>query len=218
MGVACAVAVAGARPQGGDWPVYGGDPGGRKYSTLAVINRDNVAGLKVAWEWKTGEQPKKELGTFPGAFQNTPLMIDGVLYVSTPYNRVAALDAVTGRELWSFDPKAYDDGQPASGQGFVHRGVAAWRDRGALRIFLNTRHRLISLDAKTGQPVPLFGTGGEIDLGEGLLWPINKKHYSNTSPPVVYKDLVILGSGIGDRLMYKNDPPGDVRAFDARTG
>ena len=218
VGVACAVAVAGARQQGGDWPVYGGDPGGRKYSTLAVINRDNVAGLKVAWEWKTGEQPKKELGTFPGAFQNTPLMIDGVLYVSTPYNRVAALDAVTGRELWSFDPKAYDDGQPASGQGFVHRGVAAWRDRGALRIFLNTRHRLISLDAKTGQPVPLFGTGGEIDLGEGLLWPINKKHYSNTSPPVVYKDLVILGSGIGDRLMYKNDPPGDVRAFDARTG
>ena len=81
-----------------DWPVYGGDPGGRKYSTLAVINRDNVAGLKVAWEWKTGEQPKKELGTFPGAFQNTPLMIDGVLYVSTPYNRVAALDAVLQRE------------------------------------------------------------------------------------------------------------------------
>ncbi len=201
-----------------DWPVYGGDPGGRKYSPLASITPANVAGLRTAWEWKTGEQPDKQLGTFPGAFQNTPLMIDNVLYVSTPYNRVAALDADTGREIWSFDPRAYDDGQPASGQGFVHRGVAAWRDKGALRIFLNTRYRLICLDAKTGQPVASFGTGGEVDLTEGLLWPINRKHYANTSPPVVYKDLVILGSGVGDRLMYKNDPPGDVRAFDARTG
>ena len=201
-----------------DWPVYGGDSGGRKYSPLATITPANVATLQQAWEWKTGELPNKELGTFPGAFQNTPLMIDDVLYVSTPYNRVVALEAASGREIWGFDPRAYDDGQPASGQGFVHRGVAAWRDHGALRIFLNTRHRLICLDAKTGRPVTTFGTGGEIDLSEGLLWPINKKHYANTSPPVVYKDLVILGSGVGDRLTYKNDPPGDVRAFDARTG
>ena len=201
-----------------DWPVYGGDPGGRKYSTLAAITPANVATLQKVWEWKTGEEPNKALGTFPGAFQNTPLMIDNVLYVSTPYNRVAALDAATGREIWTFDPRAYDDGQPASGQGFVHRGVAAWRDRGALRIFLNTRHRLICLDAATGMPVATFGTGGEIDLTGGLIWAINKKHYANTSPPVVYKDLVILGSGVGDRLTYKNDPPGDVRAFDARTG
>jgi quinoprotein glucose dehydrogenase len=217
VGVAC-VAVAGARQQGGDWPVYGGDPGGRKYSTLTGITRENVANLTVAWEWKTGEEPKKEFGTFPGAFQNTPLMIEGVLYVSTPYNRVVALEAATGKQLWAFDPKSYQDGQPASGQGFIHRGVAAWRDRGALRLFLNTRHRLICLDAKTGLPVPSFGKGGEVDLGEGLLWPIERKHYSNTSPPVVYQNLVILGSGIGDRLMYKNDPPGDIRAFDARSG
>jgi quinoprotein glucose dehydrogenase len=218
LAVACAAAGVGARQQGGDWPVYGGDPGGRKYSTLTGITRENVAGLKMAWEWKPGEEPKQEFGTFPGAFQNTPLMIDGVLYVSTPYNRVVALEAATGKELWAFDPKSYEAGQPASGQGFIHRGVAAWRDRGALRIFLNTRHRLISLDARTGLPVATFGQGGEIDLAEGLLWPIERKHYSNTSPPVVYQDLVILGSGVGDRLMYKNDPPGDVRAFDARTG
>lgn len=189
-----------------------------KYSPLSQIDRGNVSKLQLAWEWKTGEVPLKEFGTFPGAFQNTPLMIDGVLYVSTPYNRVAALDAKTGRELWTFDPKAYNDGQPASGQGFIHRGVAAWRDRGALRIFLNTRYRLIALDAKTGTPVTTFGKGGEVDLSEGLLWPINKKYYSNTSPAVVYRDLVIVGSGIGDRLMYRNDPPGDVRAYDARTG
>jgi quinoprotein glucose dehydrogenase len=205
-------------PAAGEWPFYGGDQGGLKYSTLTQLTRDNVSQLRVAWEWKTGEQPDKEFGTFPGAFQNTPLMIDNVLYVSTPYNRVAALDAETGKELWSFDPRAYQDGQPASGQGFIHRGVAAWRDRGRLRIFLNTRYRLICLDAKTGQPLESFGSNGEIDVAEGLLWPINKKHYSNTSPPVVYKDLVILGSGIGDRLMYRNDPPGDVRAFDARSG
>ena len=201
-----------------DWPVYGGDPGGRKYSPLTAITPANVATLRQAWEWKAGEQPNQALGTFPGAFQNTPLMIDDVLYVSTPYNRVVALEAATGRQIWAYDPRAYDDGQPASGQGFVHRGVAAWRDRGALRIFLNTRHRLICLDARTGMPVTSFGAGGEIDLSEGLLWPINKKHYANTSPPVVYTDLVILGSGVGDRLTYKNDPPGDVRAFDARTG
>jgi len=201
-----------------EWPFYGGDQGGTKYSTLDQINRDTVARLEPAWEWKTGEQPLPQFGTTPGAFQNTPIMIDNVLYLSTPYNRVVALDADTGRELWSYDPKAYEDGMPASGQGFVHRGVAAWRDGDALRIFMNSRYHLICLDAKTGHPVESFGTRGSVDVGEGLVWPIQKKHYSNTSPPVVYKDLVILGSGIGDRLMYRNDPPGDVRAFSAKTG
>lgn len=201
-----------------DWPVYGHDAGGTKFSPLTHLTRDNVARLTTAWQWKTGETPLEQHGTFPGAFQTTPLMIDDVLYVSTPYNKAVALDAATGRQLWAFDPKAYEDGQPASGQGFVHRGVAAWRDGGALRIFLNARYRLYCLDAKTGQPVPSFGQGGSIDLSEGLVWAINKKHYAQTSPPVVYKDLVILGNGVGDRLTYRNDPPGDVRAFDAHTG
>jgi quinoprotein glucose dehydrogenase len=144
-----------------------------------------------------------------------------VLYVSTPYNRVVALNAETGAELWSYDPKAYEDGQPANGTGFVHRGVAAWRDSragGKLRIFMNSRYRLIALDAASGQPVDGFNDRGVVDLSQGLVWAVNKKHYSNTSPPTVYKDLVILGNGVGDRLVYKNDPPGDVRAFDARTG
>lgn len=214
--LAMAVDAQSRRP--GEWPFYGGDQGGRKYSALTQINRNTVNRLRLAWQWTTGEQPYEEFGTFPGAFQATPLMIDGVLYFSTPYNRVVALDAASGRELWAFDPEAYRDGQPASGQGFIHRGVAAWRDRGALRIFINSRYRLISLDAKTGTPVKSFGRSGEVDLSEGLLWPIDKKHYSNTSPPVVYEDLVIVGSGVGDRLMYRNDPPGDVRAFDARSG
>jgi quinoprotein glucose dehydrogenase len=215
--------LAAQRPStaAGEWPVHGGDPGGRKYSPLTSITRENVSRLTKAWEWKTGEAPLEAFGTFPGAFQTTPIMIGDALYLSTPYNKAVALDAATGQERWAFDPKAYEDGQPASGQGFVHRGIAAWRDSrvgGALRIFLNSRYRLFCLDAATGQPVTSFGQGGFIDITEGLIWAINKKHYAQTSPPVVYKDLVILGNGVGDRLMYKNDPPGDVRAFDARTG
>lgn len=201
-----------------EWPFYGADQGGSKYSPLTQLDRDTVKNLAIAWEWKTGEEPLEVFGTRPGNFQATPLMIDNVLYLSTPYNRVVALDAETGAQLWAYDPKPYEDGQPPNGTGFVHRGVAAWRDGGKLRIFINSRYRLICLDARTGLPVETFGDRGSIDLSRGLIWEINKRHYTNTSPPVVYKDLVILGNGVGDRLMYRNDPPGDVRAFDARTG
>jgi quinoprotein glucose dehydrogenase len=214
-----ALTVAGAPPAPlQEWPFYGGDQGGTKYSPLADINRDNAARLKTAWEWKPNESPMDGFGTRPGVFQATPIMIDNVLYLSTPYNRVVALDADTGAELWSYDPKAYEDGQPPNGTGFVHRGVTAWRDGGLLRIFMNSRYRLICLDARTGKPVPTFGDNGSIDLSRGLVWEINKKHYTNTSPPVVYRDLVIVGNGVADRLVYRNDPPGDVRAFDARSG
>ncbi len=191
-----------------DWPVYGGDAGGRKYSALTTLTRENVAGLTRAWEWKTGETPLEQHGTFPGAFQTTPLMIDDVLYLSTPYNRVVALDAATGKQLWAFDPKSYEDGQPASGQGFIHRGVAAWRDQGQLRIFLNTRYRLLCLDAKTGRLVESFGRNGAIDLSEGLIWAINKKHYAQTSPPVIYRDL-------GDPRQRRRRPP-DLQERPAR--
>jgi quinoprotein glucose dehydrogenase len=201
-----------------EWPYYGGDQGGMKYSTLTQINRDNVGRLQIAWEWKTNEQPLPQLRVTPGAFENTPIMIDEVLYLSTPYNRVIALNAETGQQIWSYDPKAYEDGPVSSGQGFVHRGVAAWRDGDRLRIFMNSRYHLICLDAKTGALVKSFGDNGVVDIGEGLIGAINKKHYAQTSPPVVYKDLVIVGSGVGDRLTYRHDPPGDVRAYNARTG
>jgi quinoprotein glucose dehydrogenase len=204
-----------------DWAFWGGDPGGAHYSPLADINAGNVAGLRQAWVWKAGETALPEYGTRPGIFENTPLMIDHVLYATTPYNKVVALDPETGAELWSYDPKSYVDGQPPNGSGYIHRGIAVWRDGrdgGKMRIFLNTRYRLISLDAKTGKPVSSFGDNGVVDLSQGLVWQINKMHYTETSPVVIYKDLVIVGNGVGDRLMYKNDPPGDVRAFDARTG
>jgi len=216
--LALAQASAPAGTGAGDWPVYAADAGATHYSPLPDINRENVGRLAIAWEWSPGEKNLPDVGTGPGNFQNTPLMIDGVLYVSTPYNRVVALDPETGRERWSFDPKATADGQPPNGTGFVHRGVAAWRDGERLRIFLASRYRLISLDARTGEPVSSFGENGTVDLSRGLRWEFDRRHYTNTSPPIVYQDLVIVGNGVGDRLMYRNDPPGDVRAFDARTG
>jgi quinoprotein glucose dehydrogenase len=219
--VAAATLVVAPAPSEQDWPVYGGDQGGAKFSPLTDITPSTASRLAVAWEWTTREKALDAFGTRPGNFQVTPLMIDNVLYLSTPYNRVVALNAETGAELWAFDSKAYEDGQPPNGTGFVHRGVAAWRDTAngnKLRIFINSRYRLICLDAATGVPVESFGAGGAVDLSRGLVWEIQKKHYTNTSPPIVYKNLVILGNGVGDRLVYRNDPPGDIRAFDAHTG
>ena len=205
-----------------DWPVYGGDAGGLKYSPLTLVDRSNVTRLTVAWTWKTGEQPVTPPGAAvparPGQFQVTPLAISDTLFLSTPFNRVVALDGATGRELWSYDPRAYDAGQPSNGTGFVHRGVATWSDGKQRRIFIASRWRLIALDASTGKPIPTFGSNGEVDLTANILWSVERKHYTNTSPPVVYGDLVIVGNGVGDRLVYKRDPPGDIQAFDVRTG
>ncbi|MFI5177787.1 MAG: PQQ-binding-like beta-propeller repeat protein, partial [Vicinamibacterales bacterium] len=217
--VGVVLALGSAAPPMQEWPVYAADAAATHYSPLGDIDRTNVARLEVAWEWKTGDdQVTAPAGARPGSFENTPLMIDNVLYVSTPYNRVVALDAETGKELWVYDPKAYEDGQPPNGTGFVHRGVAAWRDGANLRVFINSRAKLICLDARTGEPINAFGDHGVVDLTTGLRWPVDPKRYTNTSPPVVYKNLVILGNGVGDRLTYRQDPPGDVRAFDARTG
>lgn len=201
-----------------EWPAYAADAAATHYSPLSDLNTTNVRQLAPVWEWKPGDVPLQAFGTRPGNFQNTPLMIGNVLYVSTPYNRVAALDAETGREIWTFDPKAYEDGQPPNGTGFVHRGVAAWRDGASLRIFINSRYRLFALDGVTGEPITSFGTNGAVDLSKGLRWEIDRRHYTNTSPPLVFRDLVIVGNGVGDRLTYAKDPPGDVRAFDVKTG
>ncbi len=211
----------GERPAVG-WPVYGGDAAGRKYSPLADIHRDNAATLTPVWEWRVGEAPIPDSDTSkaarPGTFQTTPLAIGDTLFLSTPYNRVAALDAATGTPFWIYDPGAYRFGQPSNGTGFVHRGVATWSDGRERRIFIASRWRLIGLDAHTGRPIPSFGSGGEVDLTADLIWPVNRLHYTNTSPPVVYRNLVIVGNGVGDRLTYRRDPPGDVQAFDVRTG
>lgn len=205
-----------------DWAFYGADAGAGKYSPLVDINRTNVLRLEPAWSWNTLEKAITETDSTraarPGDFQVTPLVINDTMYLSTPFNRVIALDANSGRELWSFDPGAYTFGQPSNGTGFVHRGVATWTDGTERRVFMNSRWRLIALNAQNGRPIPGFGSNGEIDLRQHLRRPVRKEHYTNTSPPVIWRDIIIVGNGVGDRLVYPNDPPGDVQAFDVRTG
>ena len=217
--VAASIAsAAGAQSASFNWPVYGGDLGATKYSALTDINRDNVARLAPLWEWATGDSVQRDKGVRPGNFQATPLAIDDTLYLSTSYNRVVALDATTGRLLWEYDPRAYDAGQVPNGTGFVHRGVATWTNGRERRIFMNSRWRLIALNASTGKPIRSFGDTGVVDLIAQLGKSVNKLHYTETSPPVVWHDLVIVGNGVADTLVYPEDPPGDVQAFDVRTG
>ena len=205
-----------------EWPAYGGDAGATKYSALATINRGNARTLAVAWRWRVGERPIPRTDSTkaarPGNFQATPLMIGDTLFFSTPYNRVVAMDGATGQPFWMFDPGAYTFGQPSNGTGFVHRGVATWSDGRERRVFMNSRWRLIALDAGTGKLIRSFGDTGVVDLTAGLGRAVNRLHYTNTSPPVVWGNLVIVGNGVGDRLVYRDDPPGDVQAFDVRTG
>ncbi|MEQ1692976.1 MAG: PQQ-binding-like beta-propeller repeat protein, partial [Gemmatimonas sp.] len=206
-----------------DWPAYGNDAGGLKYSPLDDINRDNVRGLTVAFTWRNNEAPVPasdgQKSARPGQFQATPLAIHDTLFFSTPFNRVIALDAATGRELWTFDPQPWKTyGQPSNGTGFVHRGVATWTNGRERRVFINSRWRLFALDAASGRVIPGFGDGGMVDLTAQLSRRVRREHYTNTSPPVVWGNLVIVGNGVGDRLAYRGDPPGDVQAYDVRTG
>src|SRR5919197_12995 len=129
----------------------------------------------MVWQWKHWETPLAEYGTTPGFFESTPLMIDGVLYVTTPYNSMAALDAETGKELWRFDGEAYKLGQILSGSGWKLRGTAFWRDGNKLRVFLNSRYRMFSLEAEDGRPVRSSGHANvwapmALDQVRGLLY------------------------------------------------
>ena len=202
----------------GEWKTYGGDPGAMKFSPLAQITRDNVHLLRPVWEWRTGERPDSVSHAHPGLFEATPLMIGDTLFLSTPYNQVVALDGPTGRELWRYDPKAYAAGQPPNGMGFVHRGVASWSDGKSRRIFLNSRWRLIALDAATG-------------TADSFVWKRrrNRPHLrpdpSRQSPPLhQYLSAGRLaepghpGQWRSRPANLSGDPPGDVQAFDVRTG
>jgi quinoprotein glucose dehydrogenase len=210
-----------------EWPYYGGDAGGSRYSPLTQITKDNVAALRVAWEYHTGEVSDGSGGRRPSAFEATPIVANGTLYVTTPFNRVVALDPDTGREQWQFDPQVDIHG-PYS-EGLINRGVALWTDpsraAGAVcrqRLFLATIDaRLFALDAATGKPCADFGTdvgpGGQIDLTRGIANITRRGEYQETSAPAVVDDLVIVGSSIADNDRVAS-PSGEVRAFDARTG
>jgi quinoprotein glucose dehydrogenase len=201
-----------------EWTSVGGDPGNAKASPLTDIDASTAQHLKVAWSWNHTERQLQEWGTVPGNFESTPLMIDGVLYVTTPYNNVAALDATSGKELWRFDSEAYKMGQ-IPGTGFKHRGAAAWRDGNRVRIFLNSRTKLYSLDASSGKPVSSFGTGGWVSLTKGFPGgKVKDEQVTQGSPPVIYKDLVIVAHAVPDAYQLQRDAPGIVQAFNARTG
>jgi quinoprotein glucose dehydrogenase len=224
--VTCALAACTLRTpliaQRIDWPSPSGDPGAMRYAPISDIDRTNVTRLKLAWRWNTAEHnvaaTENQKAARPGLFQASPVVIGDTMFVSTPYAAVAALDARTGRELWKYDPEVWRAGQPSNGTGFVHRGVATWSSATERRIFINARWKLVAINAATGKPIASFGENGEIDLTAHLRRRTNKLHYTNTSPPVVYGDVVIVGNGVGDRLRYRNDTPGDVQAFDVHTG
>jgi len=212
-------------PSPSEWPAYGGDDAGTRYSALDQVTPDNVGTLEVAWTWSTGDVPVPgPMRPIPGQdvragnFEVTPIVVGDTMYLSTPFNRVVALNAATGEEIWSYDPGTVEWGKPPNGTGLVHRGVAIWTGTSGRRVFLNTRWRLIALDAATGLPVETFGHRGEVDLTEHLLWHTNRLHYTQTSPPVVFENLVIVGNGVWDGFVYPKDPPGNIQAFDVTTG
>ena len=209
-----------------EWLYYGGDQAGTKFSPLADVNIENVHRLKIAWQWSHFDVPRPDmtskdgissLGTIPMGFQNTPLMRDGVLYVTTPYGNAASIDAETGKELWRHDAQAFRLG-PIPASGYKHRGGAFWGDGKGFNVFVNTRNRLFSLDVKTGKPVDSFGDNGSVSLTDQYPRPIDPRHVNQGSPPIVYKDLVIVGSSISDRYQHKGETPGLVQAYNARTG
>ena len=194
--------VAGAGAPGDpmlDWPYVGGDQSHTKYSMADDVTAANVDELNIVWRWAPNERPLAEYGTRPGKFQATPVMVDNVLYLSTMYTRVVALDAETGGELWTFDPKAYEGGpRGARPGGFQHRGVAYWRGGNEARIFLNSRDRLYAIGAATGELDAGFGRSGSVLLTEGHGRPVGRHEFDQTSPPAVFEDLVIVGSRIPD--------------------
>lgn len=205
------------------WSHAAGDPGSLRHSPLSDLTPENVDGLRPAWSWSTGERPMTASRTgeavTPGKFEATPLAFGDTLFLSTPYNRVVALDGRSGAELWAFDPGAADWGPIGEDRaGFVHRGVASWAGPDGRRILIASRWELIALDAATGNPIAGFGDAGRVDLAADLRWPVDGRLLGNTSPPVVWEDIVLVGSAVADRIVFDRDPPGAVQAFDVRTG
>ena len=190
-----------------EWPVYGGTQENTKYSPLDQINRDNVEGLEMAWVYHTGDEGY--------TIECNPIIVDGVLYATSPSVNAFALDAATGEEIWMFDPYADAAERPRGGDA-ANRGVAYWEDGEDRRIFFGRGPYLYALDAQTGRPVPGFGEGGKVALLEGLDREVDGLFYRMTSPGIVYKDLLIVGAQAGEG--YGATAPGHVRAYDVRTG
>ena len=199
-----------------EWPAYGRDGGGERYSPLSQINRDNVKNLRVAWTFRTGALDVKGRSAKNAAFEATPILVDGTLYLSTPFNRVIALDPGTGTEKWTYDAKI----DLTRGYSEVtSRGVSTWKDAatGKRRIYVATIDaRLIALDAVSGELCKDFGQDGQVDLTKDVRL-VDRGDYQVTSPPAVIGNRLIVGSSMGDNRGVELER-GVVRAYDARTG
>ena len=202
------VATACARPDASpnDWRVTGGEPGNSRYSRLDQINRGNVARLRVAWTHHTDDMPPSG----HSEIQATPIVVDGVLYTTTPVLAAIALRADSGTLIWRFDPFA---NRPR--ESHVNRGVAYWADGNERRIFFTAGRRLYALDARTGNPIRAFGDSGSVDLAQGLGRDLGNAYLVATSPGAIYEDLLIQGTRVGEE---EGAAPGDIRAYDVRTG
>jgi quinoprotein glucose dehydrogenase len=181
-----------------DWAVYGGQVEGQHYSPLTQIDRNNVTKLKVQWTFDTGEQ---------GILETNPLIVGRTLYAYTPTQKVIALDAVTGKLLWKFDPGI-------KAQHWA-RGVTYWTDGKENRIFAGVMNYLYALDPQTGKPIASFGEDGRVDLRKNLRGDYQTHYISMDSPGLIYKNLIIVGGEMPETLPAA---PGDIRAYDVRTG
>ena len=214
----------------GDWPAYGGDLGARKYSPLAQIDADNVNDLRVAWVWDAFDNHRYEGSVgrrrVPDGFRVTPLMADGKLFVRTAFSAVAALDPITGKTLWTYDPGTGDGPRPAN-FGFSTRGLGYHQDaEGGRVLLLASDGWLIALSAKTGTPIPSFGANGRVDLAAGLRRPIRRTSSAWNYAPALCGKIVVVGNQPSDGSHFDrrdghwqdNVPLGDVRGFDVHTG
>ena len=214
-----------------DWAHYGNDPGHSKYAPLEQINKNNVHELEVHWNWASiDNQSVVERPQFvPSGFKATPITKNGVLYVSTPLGHIAAIDARTGEEKWTFSTNTWEHGRPAN-NGFNHRGVTFWDkptpDGFEPRIIMSTANAFLwSIDADTGEPDDSFGTNGKTDLTEGLGRDVDRSMIAHSAAVPIVGDTVIIGSVVYDQPMFDMTPeeltdlpPGHVRGFDLHTG
>ena len=217
----------------GEWGSYASDAGSTKYTSLSEINRENFDKLEIAWAWTSidGELDLEGmLGSDAddisfGRLQATPLMVEGVLYMITALNQVVALDATSGKLLWSFDPQAYLSGYSISPLGYHHRGVAYWSDGTESRILFATNDGYLhSLNANTGVPDAAF-RGGRIDMTDGipradreLLDYSGAVPLGTVSPPIVVGDVLVVNQITSNRPHYKERPPTWVRGYNIRSG
>lgn len=192
----------------GNWSTYLGDKASSHYSTLHQINRGNVAKLAPVWLYHAGGADTNNRTQI----QCNPLVIEGVLYGTTPDLQAVALDAATGRELWRFDPAAV----PGGAKSGVNRGLILWSEGGEQRLFYSNDHFLHALDPHTGRPILSFGAGGCIDLKKDLGRDVSALALQSTTPGVLFGDLLIIGMRVGEGPAPA--APGHIRAYDVRTG